>query len=56
MCVSVTSLASTYLVCKSQVRDIRFFTAHVLCGFSRKILCSPVLASFAHGRVFDEQQ
>ena len=39
VCLSVTKLAATYLVCKSK---LRYYT-----------VCSPVLASFADGKLLD---
>ena len=53
LCVSITVLAATYLVYKSQIGCYK-----VPCGVSNvcivwillKTLCSPVLASFAYNR------
>ena len=53
VCLSVTALAATYLVCKSKVRCYKFpYGVSNLCilWISLKTHCSPVLASFAYNR------
>ena len=48
VCLSITVLAATYLVCKSQERCYKIpYGVSNVC-ISLKMLCSPVLASFAY--------
>ena len=56
VCLSVTKLAATYLVCKSKLRC--YTIPHgvpnaCIVWIPLKTLCSPVLASFADGKLLD---
>ena len=56
MCVSVTELTATYLVCESKVRRYKIpygVPNACIVWISPKTLCSPVLASFADSKVLD---
>ena len=51
VCLSVTVLATTYLVCKSKVRcyEVPYGVSNLcIVWISLKTLCSPVLMSFAY--------
>ena len=56
LCVSITKLAATYLVCKSKLRCYRIpYGVPNACieWIPLKTLCLPVLASFADGKLLD---
>ena len=56
VCLSVTKLAATYLVCKSKLRcyTILYGVPNAcIVWISLKTLCLPVLTSFADGKLLD---
>ena len=56
VCLSVTKLAATYLVCKSKLwcYTIRYGIPNAcIVWIPLKTLCLPVLASFADGKLLD---
>ena len=56
VCLSVTMLAATYLVCESNLRCCKVPYGVPNSWFvwnSPKTLCSPVLASFADSKLLD---
>ena len=59
VCLSVTTLAATYLICESKLRCCKVPYGVPNTWFvwiSQKTLCSPVLASFADSKVLDFSQ
>ena len=56
VCVSVTKLAATYLVCESKMQlcKVPYGVPNTrILWISLKTLCSPVLASFADAKLLD---